>query len=79
MNLVNHGPLFFLIGGVILLACGALQCLSGPRDKSSFSLARLFTPGGLRILLFFVVGLFAILMGTGLIPIGPSRSLLQGH
>jgi hypothetical protein len=79
MNLVNHGPLFFLIGGVILIACGLLQCRFNSREKPLFSLSRILTPGGLRILLFFAVGLFAILVGVGLIPLGPSRSLMQGH
>lgn len=79
MNLVNHGPVFFLIGGMILIACGALQCRSSPKEKSFFSFSRMLTPGGLRILLFFAVGLFAILVGVGLIPLGPTRSMLHGH
>jgi hypothetical protein len=79
MNLVKNGPTFFLIGGLILIACGALQLLSRRPEKGASRRSLLATPGGLRIMLFLIVGMAAILMGLGVIPVGPPRPPLQGH
>jgi hypothetical protein len=79
MNLVKNGPTFFLIGGIILVACGALQLLSRRKEKGASRLSLLATPGGLRILLFVIVGMTAILMGLEIIPVGPQHPPVQGH
>jgi hypothetical protein len=79
MNLVKNGPMFFLIGGLILMACGAMQLLSRRGEKGASRLALLATPGGLRIMLFFIVGIIAILMGLGVIPVGPTQPSVKGH
>ena len=79
MNLVKNGPMFFLIGGLILIACGAMQLLSRRKEKGVSRLALLATPGGLRIMLFLIVGILAILMGLGVIPVGPAQPSVQGH
>ena len=71
MNLVSYGHKFFIFGGAILIATAVLQVLIRPKNKARKT--PLLDAGNLRVLLFVSLGLLAILMGTGAIPM-PSSS-----
>jgi hypothetical protein len=74
---MNHitalGHRFFLFGGVILIACAILQWLARPRSQHKPSVAQLVSATALRAVLFVAVGILAILVGTGTIPMAGGR------
>jgi hypothetical protein len=70
MNIVAYGHKFFLIGGAILIATAALQFLTRPRPKDK---VRLLDLTMLKVILFVAVGILAILLGTGIIPMSGGR------
>jgi hypothetical protein len=69
-NLAAFGYKFFLIGGAILIATAILQVLIRPRPKDRASAARLLDATTIKAVLFVTVGILAILVGIGIIPIG---------
>ena len=71
MDLIAYGHKFFIFGGAILIATAAMQVLIRPKNKDRKT--PLLDAGNLRVLLFVSLGLLAILMGTGAIPM-PSSS-----
>jgi len=63
---------FFLLGGVILIASGALQVLVRPRKPGvtgAQSWQRWIDASLVRALMFVTVGVLALLVGLGLIPL----------
>ena len=73
MNIAAYGHKFFLIGGAILIATAALQVLIRPRTKDKAPGLRLLDATTIKAVLFVSVGVLAILVGTGTIPINGGR------
>ena len=71
--MVAYGHKFFLIGGAILIATAALQVMIRPRPKDKSSGMRLLDATTIKAVLFVTVGVLAILVGTGTIPITGGR------
>ncbi len=61
-------PTFFVITGAILLLSGLLQILVRPRDVREVGLQRFVNRATVRATLFVLVGLGAVLLGLGVIP-----------
>ncbi len=72
-NVAAFGHRFFLFGGAILIACAVLQWFVRPQTKGKASASRLANATILRMFLFVVVGILAILVGTGTIPMNGGR------
>jgi len=72
-NLAAYGHKFFLFGGAILIATAILQILIRPRSKDRTRAARLLDATTIKAVLFVAVGILAILVGTGTIPMGSGR------
>jgi hypothetical protein len=72
-NLAAYGHKFFLFGGAILIATAILQILIRPRSKDRTRAARLLDATTIKAALFVAVGILAILVGTGTIPIASGR------
>jgi hypothetical protein len=73
-NIASFGHKFFLFGGAILIAIAALQILTRPRAKAEAGgRKRPFDVTTVRSVLFVTVGVLAILVGAGVIPLGPGR------
>jgi hypothetical protein len=64
--MMTTGGWFFVLGGVILIASGVLQALVRPRGPREH---RLFNRGTLWAVVCILVGLGAILIGTGQLPV----------
>jgi hypothetical protein len=60
----------FALGGVILIVSGILQVLVRPRAANEGAAGRFLNRAALRAVLFVVVGLLAILVGLGVVPVG---------
>jgi hypothetical protein len=73
MNIASFGHKFFIFGGLVLIAIAGVQLLARPRAKSGAGRPRPFDATTLRVALFATVGLLAILVGAGVIPLGPGR------
>ena len=71
MNITRVAHAFFLFSGAVLILIALLQ-LWFRRHAKEPSAAR-FDATWVRILLFTAVGVFAILVGAGVIPMGPPR------
>jgi hypothetical protein len=71
MDLVSYGHKFFIFGGAILIATAVLQVVLRPKSKDRKT--PILDAGNLRVLLFVSIGLVAILMGTGAIPMPSGR------
>jgi len=69
MNIAAYGHKFFLIGGAILIATAVLQFLIRPRAKEKTPAVRFLDATTIKVVLFVSVGILAILVGTGTIPI----------
>lgn len=64
---------FFIIGGVILIASGLLQLLVRPRKANEVGLARYLNRGTMWAGFCVLVGLGAILVGMGAVPLPIQR------
>jgi hypothetical protein len=64
-NISVYGLRFFIFGGIMLMAIAAVQMLTRKRPKERASKVDVTT---VRAILFFSVGILAILVGTGIIP-----------
>ncbi|HEY5282310.1 MAG TPA: hypothetical protein VIM14_05925 [Polyangia bacterium] len=73
MNIAAYGHKFFLFGGAILIAVAGLQLLARPRPKGKMSPARLLDGTTIKAFFFVVIGILAILVGTGTIPMTVGR------
>lgn len=71
MNLIAYGHKFFIFGGAILIATAVLQVLMRPKGKESK--LPLLAAANLRVFFFVAVGLLAVLMGFGVIPMPTGR------
>jgi uncharacterized membrane protein len=61
---------FFLLGGILLIVVGGLQALVRPREPNEVGLARVLNRSNLRAAVFVMVGVLAVLVGAGVIPVG---------
>ena len=68
MNIVANAHKFFVFGGILLLAIAAIQLLSRPRGKQAGRARSPLDPAMIRVGLFVVMGLLALLAGAGVIP-----------
>ncbi len=66
---INFGLRFFLFGGVILLVTAALQLLMRQPRPRQTGVQRYVNMAIVRSALFVTVGVLAILVGLGAIPI----------
>jgi hypothetical protein len=73
MNIAAFGHKFFIFGGLVLIAISAVQFLTRARAKTPSAKRSPFDATTMRTVLFAAVGLLAILVGAGVIPIGPGR------
>jgi uncharacterized membrane protein YfcA len=73
MNIAVYGHRFFLFGGAVLVAVAALQWFSRPRAAGGKRQARPFDANAVRTIFFFGVGIVAILMGSGVLPMPGGR------
>jgi hypothetical protein len=73
MNVATLAHRFFVWSGALLLAIAGLQWHLGRRDNRRASGSSLLDARRLRILLFASVGILAILVGAGVIPMGRLR------
>lgn len=73
MNIATYGHKFFLVGGAILIATAALQILIRPRPKAGAPAMRLLDVTTIKAFFFVTIGILAILVGTGTIPITGGR------
>jgi hypothetical protein len=60
---------FFVFGGVILLLSGVLQILVRPRQAREIAAQRWVNRATVRMVLFLLVGVLAILVGLGVVPL----------
>ncbi len=71
-NLAAYAQKFFIFGGFLLMAIAAIQLLSRPRGEGGTRVPFQFGAATVRVLLFFTVGVLAVLVGFGVIPMtGP--------
>lgn len=63
---------FFAIGGVILIVSGVMQAWVRPRRREERGLARIINRGTIWAAVCVAVGCLAILVGFGVIAIGPT-------
>ena len=59
----------FVLGGVILIASGLLQVVVRPRPTGEARPMRFLNGAVVRAVMFVTVGVFAILVGLGVIPL----------
>ncbi len=61
---------FFIIGGALLIICGVAQALIRPRPPQGSPARRALGGSMVRTVMFVTVGVLAIMVGMGAIPIG---------
>jgi hypothetical protein len=70
MNTPQFSLKFFIIGGAILIISGVAQFLVRPRNPKETPAMRYLSGSAIRAVLFVTVGVLAIMVGMGTIPIG---------
>jgi hypothetical protein len=70
MNTPSFSLKFFVIGGAILILSGLAQALVRPRNPKESPAMRYLNGSVVRAVLFVTVGVLAIMVGIGTIPIG---------
>ncbi len=70
MNTPQFSLKFFIIGGAILILSGVAQVLVRPRKTNESPAMRYLSGSVIRAVLFVTVGVLAIMVGMGAIPIG---------
>jgi hypothetical protein len=70
MNPAQAGMKFFVLSGAILIVSGVAQALARPRGARERGVQRYFNGATARALVFVTVGVLAIMVGLGAIPIG---------
>ncbi len=73
MNIAAYAHKFFLFSGVLLIVIAVIQLLTWTRAALKNGVRNLLDANAIRILLFLAFGVFAILVGVGVIPLGGSR------
>jgi hypothetical protein len=73
MNILVLAHRFFLFGGAVLLVIALLQLRLRLRAKDQGSGPRLLDATMVRVVLFASVGVLAILVGAGVIPMAQMR------
>ncbi len=63
----------FILGGAILIVTGVVQLFVRPREKHEVGLQRFVNAGTIKSAIFVLVGIFALLLGFGVVPIVPIR------
>ncbi len=63
-------PKFFVVAGLILMVSGVLSFFVRPRGKET-GLQKFINLATIRATFFVLVGLLAVLVGTGVIPVLP--------
>lgn len=61
----------FIFGGVILVVSGVLQAFVRPRRENETPLQRVINAATVRAAIFTIIGVAAILVGAGVIPVFP--------
>jgi uncharacterized membrane protein len=61
----------FIFGGIVLIVSGILQVFVRPRPANETPIQRVINGATVRAVFFTLVGVLAILVGTGTIPIVP--------
>jgi hypothetical protein len=69
MNPAQTGLKFFVLGGAILILSGVAQALARPPKARERGLQRYFNGATVRAMVFVTVGVLAIMVGLGAIPI----------
>jgi hypothetical protein len=59
---------FFLFSGVLLMASGILQVFVRPRAEKETLLTRIINRSTIRAVVFVLVGIVGVLVGTGTLP-----------
>ncbi len=72
-NLAAYAQKFFIFGGFLLVAIAVIQMLSRPREKDARRAGLGFGPATVRMILFLTVGVLAVLVGFGVIPMAGPR------
>lgn len=62
----------FTLGGIILIVTGLLQAFIRPPVAGEGKLGRYVNRASMRAVFFLAVGVLAVLVGTGVIPVGLS-------
>ena len=70
MDPAQAGMKFFVLSGVILILSGVAQALARPRGARERGVQRYFNGATARAMVFVTVGVLAIMVGLGAIPIG---------
>jgi hypothetical protein len=69
-NPVQVGLRFFVVGGVVLILSGLAQALVRPPKARERGAQRYINGSTVRAVVFVVVGVLAIMVGLGAIPMG---------
>ena len=59
----------FILGGIILIAAGILQAVVRPRPADERGPTRFVNGATIRAVMFVTVGVLAVLVGIGVIPL----------
>jgi hypothetical protein len=59
----------FILGGIILIASGILQVVVRPRASNEKGPVRFINAAVVRAVMFVTVGVLAVLVGLGVIPL----------
>ena len=70
MNPALTGLRFFVFGGAILILSGVAQALARPRGARESGIQRYINGATVRAIVFVTVGVAAIMVGLGAIPVG---------
>jgi hypothetical protein len=73
MNPQQFGLKFFVVGGAILIISGVAQALVRPRKARESGAQRYINGSTVRAVMFVTVGVLAIMVGLGAIPMGGPR------
>ncbi|MGD0836333.1 MAG: hypothetical protein ABSB49_06780 [Polyangia bacterium] len=73
MNIAALAHRFFVWSGALLVAIAALQWYLGRREGEPAARRSVLDTRRLRMLMFATVGVLAILVGAGVIPMGRLR------
>ena len=70
MNTAQAGLKFFVLSGAILILAGVAQAMARPPKPRERGVQRYFNGATVRAVVFVTVGVLAIMVGLGAIPIG---------
>ena len=73
MNIAAYGHKFFIFCGALLIAVAILQVLIRPRPQNKTSGLRFIDATIIKAVLFVTVGILAILVVTGTLPMPSGR------